>query len=87
MVLRKPETSPEDVSSSSITDWAIVQGFAKQRYTSLGSRIFEVPIFFRERILGCDGKTFTIPAPVGSGGQPTNYCTTRQWFLPTNNAR
>ncbi|POM78905.1 RNA-directed DNA polymerase [Phytophthora palmivora] len=42
MVL-KPETSPEDLNSSSVMDEDVLEGFTKQRATRLGSEILKYP--------------------------------------------
>ncbi|POM68311.1 Pol protein [Phytophthora palmivora] len=41
MVLLKPETSPEDLNSSSVMDEDVLEGFTKQRATRLGSEILK----------------------------------------------
>ncbi|POM65041.1 Pol protein, partial [Phytophthora palmivora] len=43
MVLLKPETSPEDLNSSSVMDEDVLEGFTKQRATRLGSEIIKNP--------------------------------------------
>ncbi|POM58561.1 Pol protein [Phytophthora palmivora] len=43
MVLLKPETSPEDLNSSSVMDEDVLEGFTKQRATRLGSEILKYP--------------------------------------------
>ncbi|POM64542.1 Reverse transcriptase [Phytophthora palmivora] len=43
MVLLKPETSPEDLNSSSVLDEDVLEGFMKQRATRLGSEIIKNP--------------------------------------------
>ncbi|POM77752.1 Reverse transcriptase [Phytophthora palmivora] len=43
MVLLKPETSPKDLSSSSLVDEDVLEGFTKQRATRLGSEILKNP--------------------------------------------
>ncbi|POM77224.1 Reverse transcriptase [Phytophthora palmivora] len=43
MVLLKPETSPEDLNSSSAMDEDVLEGFTKQRATRLGSEILKNP--------------------------------------------
>ncbi|POM68728.1 Reverse transcriptase, partial [Phytophthora palmivora] len=43
MVVLKPETSPEDLSSSSVMDEDVLEGFTKQRATRLGSEILKNP--------------------------------------------
>ncbi|POM78445.1 Reverse transcriptase [Phytophthora palmivora] len=43
MVLLKPETSPEDLNSSSVMDKGVMEGFTKQRATRLGSEILKNP--------------------------------------------
>ncbi|POM63943.1 RNA-directed DNA polymerase [Phytophthora palmivora] len=43
MVLLKPETSPEDLNSSSVMDEDVLEGFTKQRATRLGSEILKNP--------------------------------------------
>ncbi|POM76900.1 Reverse transcriptase [Phytophthora palmivora] len=43
MVLLKPETSPEDLNSSSVMDEDVLEGFTKQRATRLGSDILKSP--------------------------------------------
>ncbi|POM58858.1 Gag protein [Phytophthora palmivora] len=43
MVLLKPETSPEDLNSSSVMDEDVLEGFTKQRATHLGSEILKNP--------------------------------------------
>ncbi|POM79046.1 Gag protein [Phytophthora palmivora] len=50
MVLLKPETSPEDLNSSSVMDEDVLEGFTKQRATRLGSEILknlEDPVYPR----------------------------------------
>ncbi|POM65057.1 Pol protein, partial [Phytophthora palmivora] len=41
MVLLKPETSPEDLNSSSVMDEDVLKGFTKQRAMRLGSEILK----------------------------------------------
>ncbi|POM78063.1 Pol protein [Phytophthora palmivora] len=43
MVLLKPETSPEDLNSSSVMDEDVLEGFTKQRATRLDSDILKNP--------------------------------------------
>ncbi|POM78560.1 LOW QUALITY PROTEIN: Reverse transcriptase [Phytophthora palmivora] len=43
IVLLKPETSPEDLNSSSVMDEDVLEGFTKQRATRLGSEILKNP--------------------------------------------
>ncbi|POM58771.1 Pol protein, partial [Phytophthora palmivora] len=43
MVLLKPETSPEDLNSSSVMDEDVLEGFTKQRATRLSSEILKNP--------------------------------------------
>ncbi|POM63089.1 Pol protein [Phytophthora palmivora] len=43
MVLLKPDTSPEDLNSSSVMDEDVLEGFTKQRATRLGSEILKNP--------------------------------------------
>ncbi|POM62092.1 RNA-directed DNA polymerase [Phytophthora palmivora] len=43
MVLQKPETSPEELNSSSVMDEDVLEGFTKQRATRLGSEILKNP--------------------------------------------
>ncbi|POM79896.1 Pol protein, partial [Phytophthora palmivora] len=43
MVLLKPETSPEDLNSSSVMDEDVLDGFTKQRATRLGYEILKNP--------------------------------------------
>ncbi|POM73110.1 Pol protein [Phytophthora palmivora] len=43
MVLLKPETSPEDLNSSSVMDEDVLEWFTKQRATRLGSEILTNP--------------------------------------------
>ncbi|POM71412.1 Gag/polymerase/env Polyprotein [Phytophthora palmivora] len=43
MVLLKPETSPENLNSSSVMDEDVLEGFTKQRATRLGSEILKNP--------------------------------------------
>ncbi|POM73439.1 LOW QUALITY PROTEIN: Pol protein [Phytophthora palmivora] len=43
MVFLKPETSPEDLNSSSVMDEDVLEGFTKQRTTRLGSEILKNP--------------------------------------------
>ncbi|POM78719.1 Reverse transcriptase [Phytophthora palmivora] len=43
MVLLKPETSPEDLNSSSVMDEDVLEGFTKQHATRLGSEILKNP--------------------------------------------
>ncbi|POM76698.1 Pol protein [Phytophthora palmivora] len=48
MALLKPETSPEDLNSSSVMDEDVLEGFTKQYATRLGSEILknpEVPVY------------------------------------------
>ncbi|POM58397.1 Pol protein [Phytophthora palmivora] len=43
MVLLKPETSTEDLNSSSVVDGDVLEGFTKRRATRLGSEILKNP--------------------------------------------
>ncbi|POM61017.1 reverse transcriptase [Phytophthora palmivora] len=43
MVLLKPETSPEDLNSSSVMDEDVLEGFTKQHTMHLGSEILKNP--------------------------------------------
>ncbi|POM67483.1 RNA-directed DNA polymerase, partial [Phytophthora palmivora] len=43
IVLLKPETSPEDLNSSTVMDEDVLEGFTKQRATRLGSEILKNP--------------------------------------------
>ncbi|POM81845.1 Pol protein [Phytophthora palmivora] len=43
MVLLKPETSAEDLNSSSVMDEDVLEGFTKQRATRLGFETFKNP--------------------------------------------
>ncbi|POM62678.1 LOW QUALITY PROTEIN: putative retroelement [Phytophthora palmivora] len=88
MVVLKPETSPEDLNSSSVMDSNVLEGFTKHRATRLGFEILknpEDPVY----PLVNEFSAPTIPTPVGSGSTAeinlvpgTKYCVTRQWLLP-----
>ncbi|POM75828.1 Pol protein [Phytophthora palmivora] len=43
MMLLKPDTSPEDLNSSSVMDEDVLEGFTNQRATHLGSEILKKP--------------------------------------------
>ncbi|POM77854.1 LOW QUALITY PROTEIN: Gag protein, partial [Phytophthora palmivora] len=93
MVLLQPETSPEDLRSSSIMDEDVLEGFTKQRATRLGSEILknpEDPVYplVKEysdvvskhppsQLLLDRGVRHEIDLVPG-----TRYCVTRQWPLP-----
>ncbi|POM58158.1 Pol protein [Phytophthora palmivora] len=93
MVLLKPETSPEDLSSSSVMDEDVLEGFAKQRATRLGYEILKNP----EGPVCAIVKAFSdvvskhppsqLPPDRGVRHEidlvpGTKYCITRQWPLP-----
>ncbi|POM75621.1 Pol protein [Phytophthora palmivora] len=93
MMLLKPDTSPEDLNSSSVMDEDVLEGFTKQRATRLGSEILKNPedsvyplvTEFSDVVakhppsqLPLDrGKRHEIDLVPG-----TKYCVTRQWHLP-----
>ncbi|POM70549.1 Reverse transcriptase [Phytophthora palmivora] len=93
MVLLKPETSPEDLNSSSVMDEDVLEGFTKQRATRLGSEILknpEDPVYplikeFSEVV----SKHPPSQLPPDRGVRQdidlvsgTNYCVTKPWPLP-----
>ncbi|POM64798.1 LOW QUALITY PROTEIN: Reverse transcriptase [Phytophthora palmivora] len=73
MVLLKPETSPQDLNSSSVMDEDVLKGFKKHRATRLSSETLKNPedpvysLVIRHEIDLVPG---------------TKYCVTRQWPLP-----
>ncbi|POM61743.1 LOW QUALITY PROTEIN: Pol protein, partial [Phytophthora palmivora] len=98
MVLLKPETSPEDLNSSSVMDEDVLDGFTKQRVTRLGSEILknpEDPVYPLVKeysdvvVLGCGVKTSFTQLPPDREVRHeidlvpgTNYCVTKQRPLP-----
>ncbi|POM81644.1 Pol protein [Phytophthora palmivora] len=93
MVLLKPETSPEDLNSSSVMDEDVLEGFTKQRTTRLGSEILknpEDPVYPLVREFSdvvSKHSPFQFPSDRGVRHEidlvpGTKYCVTRQWSLP-----
>ncbi|POM61162.1 Pol protein, partial [Phytophthora palmivora] len=93
MVLLKPETSPEDLNSSSVMDEDVLEGFTKQRATRLGSEILknpEDPVYpLVKEYSDVVSKHPPSQLPPDRGVQHeidlvpgTKYCVTRQWPLP-----
>ncbi|POM65732.1 Reverse transcriptase-rnase h-integrase [Phytophthora palmivora] len=93
MVLLKPETSPEDLNSSSVMDEVILEGFTKQRATRLGSEILknqEDPVYpLVKEYLDVVLKHPPSQLPPDRGARReidlvpgTKYCVTRRWPLP-----
>ncbi|POM60422.1 LOW QUALITY PROTEIN: Pol protein [Phytophthora palmivora] len=93
MVLLKPETSPEDLNSSSVMDEDVLEGFKKQRTTRLGSEIPknpDDPVYpLVKEYLDVVSKNPPPQLPLDRGVQHeidlvpgTKYCVTRQWPLP-----
>ncbi|POM57999.1 Pol protein [Phytophthora palmivora] len=93
MVLLKPETSPEDLNSSSVMDGDVLEGFTKQRATRLGSEILknpEDPVYpLVKEYSDVVSKHPPSQLPPDRGVRHeidlvpgTKYCVTRQWLLP-----
>ncbi|POM72420.1 Reverse transcriptase, partial [Phytophthora palmivora] len=93
MVLLKPETSPEDLNSSSVMDEDVPEGFTKQRATRLGSEILnnpEDPVYpLVKEYSDVVSKHPPSQLPPDRGVRHeidlvpgTKYCVTRQWPLP-----
>ncbi|POM74539.1 Pol protein [Phytophthora palmivora] len=93
MVLLKPETSPEDLNSSSVMDEDVLEGFTKQRATRLGSEILknpENPVYpLVKEYSDVVSKRPPSQLPPDRGVRHefdlvsgTKYCVTRQWTLP-----
>ncbi|POM81321.1 Pol protein [Phytophthora palmivora] len=93
MVLLKPETSPEDLNSSSVMEEDVLEGLMKLRATRLGSDILGNP----EDAVNLLVKGFSdvvskhppsqLPPDPGVRHEidlvpGTKYCVTRQWPLP-----
>ncbi|POM63460.1 Pol protein, partial [Phytophthora palmivora] len=79
MVLLKPETSPEDLNSSSVMDEDGLEGFTKQRAMRLGLEILKNPEDSHppSQLPPDRGVRHEINLVPG-----TKYCVTRQWPLP-----
>ncbi|POM64467.1 LOW QUALITY PROTEIN: Pol protein [Phytophthora palmivora] len=75
MVLLKPDTTPEDLNTSSVLDEDVLEGFTKQRATRLGSEILKSPEYPKYPLV----KYFLDVIDLVPG---TKYCVTRQWPLP-----
>ncbi|POM61258.1 Retrotransposon nucleocapsid protein [Phytophthora palmivora] len=93
MVLLKPETSPEDLNSSSVMDEDVLEGFTKQRATRLGSDILknpEDPVYPLVKeysdVVSKHPPSQLPPDRVVRHENDlvpsTKYCVTRQWPLP-----
>ncbi|POM77264.1 Pol protein [Phytophthora palmivora] len=93
MVLLKPETSPEDLNSSSVMDEDVLEGFTKQRATRLGSEILknpEDPVYpLVKEYSDVVSKHPPSQLPPDRGVRHeidlvpgTKYCVTRRWPLP-----
>ncbi|POM73341.1 Pol protein [Phytophthora palmivora] len=93
MVLLKPETSREDLNSSSLMDEDVLEGFTKQRVTRLGSEILknpEDPVYpLVKEYSDVVSKHPPSQLPPDRGVRHeidlvpgTKYCVTRQWPLP-----
>ncbi|POM62175.1 Pol protein, partial [Phytophthora palmivora] len=93
MVLLKPETSHEDLNSSSVMDEDVLEGFPKQRATRLGSEILknpEDPVYPLVREYSdVVSKHPPSQLPPDRGVRHeidlvpgAKYCVTRQWPLP-----
>ncbi|POM71042.1 LOW QUALITY PROTEIN: Hypothetical protein PHPALM_12442 [Phytophthora palmivora] len=93
MVLLKPETSHEDLNSSSVMDEDVLKGFTKQRATRLGSEILknpEDPVYpLVKEYSDVVSKHPPPQLPPDRGVRHaidlvpgTKYCDTRQWPLP-----
>ncbi|POM76487.1 Pol protein [Phytophthora palmivora] len=93
MVLLKPETSPEDLNSSSVMDEDVLEGFTKQRATRLDSEILknpEDPVYtLVKEYSDVVSKHPPSQLPPDRGVRHeidlvpgTKYCVTRQWPLP-----
>ncbi|POM61886.1 reverse transcriptase, partial [Phytophthora palmivora] len=93
MVLLKPETSPEDLNSSSVMDEDVLEGFTKQRATCLGSEILknpEDPVYpLVKEYSDVVSKHPPSQLPPDRGVRHeidlvpgTKYCVARQWALP-----
>ncbi|POM59920.1 reverse transcriptase [Phytophthora palmivora] len=76
MVLLNPETSPEDLNSSSVMNEDVLQGFTKQRTTRLVCSGYgdETPTSQLPPDRGVLHKFVHVPV--------TKYCVMRQWPLP-----
>ncbi|POM80046.1 Pol protein [Phytophthora palmivora] len=93
MVLLKPETSPEDLNSSSVMDEDVLEGFTKQRATRLGSEILKNP---EDPVYHLVNEFSVVmwkhpPSQLPPDREVrheidlvpgTKYCVTRQWPLP-----
>ncbi|POM76747.1 LOW QUALITY PROTEIN: Pol protein [Phytophthora palmivora] len=93
MVVLKPETSPEDLNSSSVIDEDALEGFTQQRALRLGSEITrnpEDPVYpILKGLSDVASKHSPSQLPPGRGVRHeidlvpgTKYCVTRQWPLP-----
>ncbi|POM67341.1 Reverse transcriptase-rnase h-integrase [Phytophthora palmivora] len=93
MVLLKPETSPEDLNSSSVMDEDVLEGFTKPRATRLGSEILknpEDPVYpLVKEYSDVVSKHPPSQLPPDRGIRHEidlvpgiKYCVTRQWPLP-----
>ncbi|POM59607.1 Pol protein, partial [Phytophthora palmivora] len=93
MVLMKPETSPEDLNSSSVMDEDVLEGFTKQRATRLGSDILknpEDPLYplvkeYSDVVSKHPPSQLSPDRGVRNEIElvpGTQYCVTRQWPLP-----
>ncbi|POM79339.1 LOW QUALITY PROTEIN: Pol protein, partial [Phytophthora palmivora] len=93
MVLLMPETSPEDLNSSSVKDKVVLEGFTMQRATRLGPAILknpEDPMYPLAKVLSdVVSKHPPSQLPPDRGVRHvidlvpgTKYCVTRQWPLP-----
>ncbi|POM79546.1 RNA-directed DNA polymerase [Phytophthora palmivora] len=93
MVLLKPETSPEDLNSSSVMDEGGLEGFTKQRATRLGSEILKKPADPVYHLVKEFSEVVSkhppsqLPPDRGVWHEidlvpGTKYCVTRQWPLP-----
>ncbi|POM76725.1 RNA-directed DNA polymerase, partial [Phytophthora palmivora] len=93
MVVLKPETSPEDLNSSSVMDKLFMEGFTKQRPTRLGSEILKNPEDLVYSLVNefLDVVSKHPPSQLLLDRRVrheidlvfgTKYCVTRQWPLP-----
>ncbi|POM78587.1 LOW QUALITY PROTEIN: Pol protein, partial [Phytophthora palmivora] len=93
MVLLKPETSPEDLNSSSVMDEDVLEGFTKQRATCLDSEILKNPVDPVYPLVKAYSDVVSkhppsqLPPDRGVRHEidlvpGTKYCVTRQWPLP-----
>ncbi|POM71803.1 LOW QUALITY PROTEIN: Pol protein [Phytophthora palmivora] len=93
MVLLKPETSPEDLNSSSVMYEDVLEGFTKQRATRLGSEIpknpedLVYPLVKEYSDVVSKHPPSQLPPDRGVRHEidlvpGTQYCITRQWSLP-----